>query len=215
MTEKNIAKIVTNFKIALISSSLILGLSVFVAPSSRADSLDVLGGVVSWSDKMYFPDVCSNFAFQYKNNTGVRLRELGFIITDPFGRKIANNFEREIEPNKSGTWNEQICYTTLKNDLGPYVMKVIIKDATSTQREATKEIFFLAIPGTGTSGTTGVEPQPAPTVTVTARPEPAPTVTLNPEPALLAKIMVLESDLKKTKAKLKKVCAVKPRPKFC
>jgi hypothetical protein len=215
MTEKKIAKIAMKFKVALASVSLILGVSVFVAPSSRADSLEVLGGVVTWPDKMYLPDGCSNFSFQYKNNTGVRLLQLGFIIIDPFGRKVEDDSEIGIEPNKSGTWNRQICSHDFKNGLGPYVMKVFVEDYSSTQRETTKEIFFVAIPGTGTGGTSGLNPTPAPTVTVTARPAPAPTVTLDPEPTLLARIMVLESELNTTKAKLKKVCAVKPKPKFC
>lgn len=203
MTEKRFVKSKIQFKIALISALLILGLSVTSAPSSRADSLEVLGGIVTWSDKMYLPDRCSNFAFQYKNNTGIRLLELGFIITDPFGRRVANSSETGIEPNKSGTWNKQICPFDVENGLGPYEMKVFVRDFANTQRETTKEIFFLAIPRTGTGGATGTNPTPAP------------TVTLNPDPALLAKIMALESQLNMTKAKLKRVCAVKPKPRFC
>jgi len=190
-------------------------MSVFVAPSSRADSLEVLGGVVSWPDTMYFPDGCSNFSFQYKNNTGVRLLQLGFIITDPFGRKVEDDSEIGIDPNKSGTWNKQICSFDFKNGLGPYVMKVYVEDYSSTQREITKDIYFTAIPGSTSGSSSVLKPTPAPAVTVTAKPEPAPTVTLNPEPALLARIMVLESELNVAKSKLKRICAVKPKPKFC
>ena len=226
-------------KVALISISMILGIGIVAAPASRADSLDVLGGVVSWPDKMYLPDGCSSISFQYKNNTGVELLQLGFIISDPYGRKVEDASEIGIAPGKSGTWNQQMCSFDFKNGTGPYVMKVFVKDYNSTQREVTKEIFFVAIPGSATNPSTGLnpvpaptvtvtaKPQPAPTVTVTAKPEPAPTVTLTPAPAptvyvtnpadqtLTDLVASLKSQVTLLNTKLKKICSVKPKPKGC
>jgi hypothetical protein len=132
---------------------------------------------------MYLPDGCSSIAFQYRNSTGVRLLQLGFIISDPFGRKVEEQSEIGIDPNKSGTWNVQMCSFDFKNGLGPYAIKVFVKDYSSTQREVQKEIYFLPIPNSTGSGSSGSGLNPAPTVTVTAKPAPAPTVTVTATPA--------------------------------
>ena len=201
-SKKNLLAI--RLKAALVTFSLILGFVVVSAPPSRADSLEVLGGVVSWPDKMYLPDGCSNFSFQYINNTGVRLLQLGFIITDPFGRKVEDSSQIGIDPGKSGAWNDQICSSSLKNGLGPYIVKVYVEDYTSTQREITKEIFFLPIPG-GTSGSSsGLNPTPKPTVA----PQPADLALAQLVATLTAKVNALN-------AKLKRICSVKPKPKGC
>jgi hypothetical protein len=73
-------------------------------------------------------------------------------------------------------------------------------------------------------------PTPTPTVTVTATPTPTPTptvtVTATPSPGVAnwvynqleankLSIDILESENKALKAKLKKICSVKPKPKGC
>jgi len=202
-------------RVAFTILSLILGVGIIVAPASRADSLDVLGGIVSWPDKMYLPDGCSNFSFQYKNNSGVRLLQLGFILSDPYGRKLEDASQIGIDPGKSGTWNQQMCSWDFKNGTGPYVMKVYLEDYSSIQREVTKEIFFSAIPGNATSPSSGLSP--APTVTVTATPAPAPTVYVtNPSDENLTDLVTsLKSQLRLLNAKVKRICSVKPKPKGC
>jgi hypothetical protein len=209
MEERKVGSMVYRSKVVLVSLSLILGVGIIAMPSARADSLDVLGGVVSWSDKMYLPDGCSSFSFQYKNNTGVELLQLGFVLTDPYGRAVENASEVGIAPGKSGTWNQQMCYFDFKNSIGPYVMKVFVKDYNSTQREAEKEIFFLAIPGSSASSSSGLNPTPTPT--------PAPTVYItNPADLELASVLAkLNAQVNTLKGKLKKICSFKPKPKGC
>ena len=216
-------------RILLLSLILLFTGSVFVSSAARADSLEVLGGVVTWPDKMYLPDKCSSFSFQYRNNTGVRLLLLGFIITDPFGRKVEEEAEIGIDPNKSGTWNPQMCASDFKNGLGPYSIKVYVKDYNSTQREVQKEIYFLPIPNSTGSGSSGLGSSPAPTVTITATPAPAPTVTITATPAPAPTVYVtnpadqtlkdlinsLKAQVTLLNAKLKKICAAKPKPKGC
>ena len=204
-------------RILLLSLILLFTGSVFVSSAARADSLEVLGGVVTWPDKMYLPDKCSSFSFQYRNNTGVRLLLLGFIITDPFGRKVEEEAEIGIDPNKSGTWNPQMCASDFKNGLGPYSIKVYVKDYNSTQREVQKEIYFLPIPNSTGSGSSGLGSSPAPTVTITATPAPAPTVYVtNPADQTLKDLInSLKAQVTLLNAKLKKICAAKPKPKGC
>jgi hypothetical protein len=177
-------------KVKIIFSVLVLsfGISLVGSVESQADSLTVLGGTVTWPDKMYDPSNssgCSNVGFAYENNTGVELLQLGFILADPFGRKVSDRSEIGIKPNKSGTWNIQIC--SLPNGLGPYIMTVYVKDFASTQRQVTKEVSFLEIPVATPKPTPTVTitktPAPAPTVTITATPAPAPTVTITATPA--------------------------------
>jgi hypothetical protein len=164
------------------------GISLVGSVESQADSLTVLGGTVTWPDKMYDPtnsSGCTNVGFGYENGTGIRLLQLGFVLADPFGRKVAGYSKVGIDPNKSGTWNIQIC--SLPNGLGPYEMTVFVEDYSSTQRQITKEIYFLEIPAATPKPTPTVTitktPAPAPTVTVTATPAPAPTVTVTATPA--------------------------------
>ncbi len=216
--------------------------SIMISPQeANAGELDVLGGRLTWSDKMYKSDGCSRYDFTYSNQTGIELLQLGMELNDPYGRSLAWNSQIGIGPNKSGTWNLQICKSSFTNGLGPYIVKLIVKDYYSTQRQATKEIMFLEIPGS-TSGSTspGGIASPAPTVTVTARPTPAPTVTITaaPVPAptvtvtasaapiidpyfkneatrLQAELTALRSEFDAMKTKLTKICKVKPKPKFC
>ena len=118
-------------------------------------------------------------------------------------------------------------------------MTVFVEDYSSTQRQITKEIYFLEIPAATPKPTPTVTitktpapaptvtvtatPAPAPTVTVTATPAPAPTVTITATPAPdTSKIVSLEdalkgaqSQIKSLKSKLTKICSAKPKPKSC
>lgn len=193
-------------RLALVSLLIVIT-SVFATSSASAGELTVLGAKLSWSDKMYMSDGCSRYDFEYTNSTGVELRTLGFELNDPFGRNLANDIEIGIKPNKSGTWNSQICRSAFTNGVGPYIIKLTVKDYSSTQRQDTKEIYFLPLP-TAT---------PAPTVTVTAKPEPAPTVFVtNPaDQTLSTLVLTLTGQVNALNAKLKKICSTKPKPKGC
>jgi hypothetical protein len=217
--------------------SLMLGLTL-MTDTANAGELDVLGGKLTWSDKMYRSDSCSRYDFTYSNQTGVELLQLGMELNDPFGRNLVSQSQIGIAANKSGTWNVQICKSSFTNGLGPYIVKLIVKDYYSTQRQSTKEIMFLEIPGSTPSGgsiaspvptvTVTARPSPAPTVTVTATPAPAPTVTVTASSApvidpyfkneatrLQGELTALRNEFDALKAKLTKICKVKPKPKFC
>ena len=60
-------------------------------------------------------------------------------------------------------------------------------------------------------------PSPTPTVTITATPSPAPTVYIenSSDKELVASIAILRSQVNTLSAKIKKICAVKPKPKGC
>jgi hypothetical protein len=187
--------------------------SLFATSNASAGELDVLGAKLTWSDKMYVSDGCSRYDFNYSNGTGIELLSLAFELNDPFGRNLNSWSEVGIKPNKSGTWNMQICASAFTNGTGPYVIKLKVKDFASTQRQNTKEVYFLPLPTATPAPTTTLKP--APTVTVTATPAPAPTVT-NPADKNLADLVTsLKGQVNLLNAKLKKICAVKPKPKGC
>ncbi len=123
------------------------------SPAQAAPSIDVFGFKVSWQDQMYFPTGCSNFEFQYENNTGFALLQVGFILTDPWGEKVADNSLIGAPTGGSGVWDEQICKSSLKNGLGPYTIKVYIQDYSSrggNTREKFSTVTFTARPGVAT-----------------------------------------------------------------
>ena len=189
--------------------------SVFATSNASAGELTVLGAKLTWSDKMYVSDGCSRYDFNYSNGTGVELLSLAFELNDPFGRNLTSWSEIGIKPNVSGTWNRQICSYAFTNGTGPYVIKLTVKDFASTQRQETKEIYFLPLP-TATPAPTATL-KPAPTVTVTATPAPAPTVTVtNPADKTLTDLVTsLKGQVSLLNAKVKKICSAKPKPKGC
>lgn len=191
----------------IVVSLLIAATNVVAAPQASAGELALLGAKLSWSDKMYVSDGCSRYDFQYTNGTGIRLLSLGFELNDPFGRNLTDWTEVGVEPNKSGTWNRQICSSAFTNGPGPYIIKFSIKDYSSTQRQETKEIYFLPLPTASPTPKTSlpVAPSPAPTVYVT-----------NPvDQSLTTLVTTLTSQVKALNAQLKRICSVKPKPKGC
>jgi hypothetical protein len=226
----------TKSKIGISRNTWPLAIIIFVVTSTIASSpanageLEVLGGKLSWSDKMYKSDSCSSYDFSYSNQSGVRLLLLGMELNDPFGRKLDSQQQIGIDPNKSGTWNLNICSRDFTNGLGPYIVKLIVKDYYSTQRQSTKEIMFLEIPNSSSGGSSGgaIGASPTPTVTVTAKPAPAPTVTVTTTAApvvdpyfknealrLQGELNAMRTEFDAFKVKVAKICKVKPKPRYC
>lgn len=215
---------------------------VFIPSQANAAELNVYGATLTWSDKMYKSDGCSRYNFEYFNGTGIRLLDLEMVITDPYGRKVADSSKIGIDANLKGTFSPQICASQFTAGLGPYTVELSIEDYAGSTRRGTKEFYFLEIPGTSSGGssssggiatptptvTVTAKPSPAPTVTVTATPAPAPTVTVTASAApvidpyfkneatrLQSELVSLRSEFDALKSKLAKICKVKPKPKFC
>jgi hypothetical protein len=228
-------------KFAIFISLFILLVGVFPIRAEAAE-LNVNGATLSWSDTMYKSDGCSRYNFEYFNGSGIRLLKLEMVITDPYGRKVADSSKIGIDPNLRGTFTPQICESQFTAGLGPYTVELSIEDYAGSTRRGTKNFVFLAIPGTSSGGSSsgGIGATPAPTVTVTARPSPGPTVTVTATPApaptvtvtassapvidpyfkneatrLQGELTLLKSEFNVLKAKLTKICKVKPKPKFC
>lgn len=121
-----------------------------VVPAQASQSIDLYGFNVSWNDTLYFPEGCSNFEFNYANNVGYELLQVGFLLLDPYGERIANDSLIGAPSGGTGTWDEQICKHELMNGLGPYTIKVFVQDYDSrggNTREKTAQVYFKARPG--------------------------------------------------------------------
>jgi hypothetical protein len=135
--------------------------------SSGENLVDVYGFSVSWNKVLYMPDGCSNFEFRYKNNVGYELLQVGYILTNQYGDKVADDSLIGSPPGGYGTWNEQICAHELDGNLGPYTVKVSIKDYSSrggSTRSASAKFNFTPRPQPALSNT------PAPTISGNLQP---------------------------------------------
>ena len=182
--------------VRLFLGSLLAGvLIVSNTPAANAGTLDVYGGVISWSDKMYIGKGCSQYEFKYVNGTGVRLLVLGFSIVDPYGQTLARESQVGIEPGISGTWTEQICNSSFTNGTGPYRIKGEIETYGGSQRQVESEMYFLNIPS--------------------ATPTPKNQAPIESEIDFASQLIKLNAKVNSLESKIKKICSSKPRPKYC
>jgi hypothetical protein len=179
------------FLVSLLTGALIVSNT----PAANAGTLDVYGGVISWSDKMYIGKGCSQYEFNYINGTGARLLVLGFSIVDPYGQKLTDQSEIGIEPGISGTWTRQICNSSFTNGTGPYRIKGEIKTYSGTQRQAESDIYFLNIPS--------------------AIPTPKNQAPIESEIDFASQLTKLNAKINSLESKIRKICSIKPRPKYC
>ena len=193
--------------------------------NAHATEVNLAGAVVTWKDKLYQADGCSNYDFDWYNGVGQRLLQFKIIISDPYGRQLEDADKIGVEPGTRGVFTLFICKSAFKAGLGPYTLKVYIEDYSGGfgSRQTTKDFFFSEIPG---SSGIGASPSSTPNVTVTARPVPAPTVTVTATPAsddffkneasrLQTEFVNLKIKYDVLSAKLKRICSSKPKPKGC
>ena len=175
-----------------ISFALFSGFMTIPISSANAGELNLIGATVKWSDNMYIATGCSNYDFNYANNTGIKLLDMSFLLTDNYGDQLAWK-SLTLDNGISGTWNTQICNFQFTSGIGPYNTKLTIKDYAGTTKQVVGQITFLARPNVATSSA------------------PKPSAGLDMSSQLLA----LQIELRTLKAKVSKICAVKPKPKFC
>ena len=212
--------------------------AVLIPSKANAAEVDLYGAKVTWNDKLYQTDGCSNYDFNWYNGVGRRLLSFEISIVDAYGRRLGDASKIGVEAGTSGVFNVFICESSFKTGLGPYTLKVYIEDYTGGfgSRQTTKDFYFSQIPGTSSSSTpvplpnptvtVTKTPAPAPTVTVTATPAPAPTVTVTATPEsdnfykseavrLQTELITLQIKYDSLNTKIKKICSIKPKPKNC
>jgi hypothetical protein len=187
----------------LITTTSLLAVSV-----ANAGQLSTAGASISWDDStFYMPSGCTRYNFSYTATNKVLLANI----------KITNKFNDEVGsttffgPN-SGSVSVQVCSN---NDLTGTKVDLVVRG--SSTYGGTDGIVSTPITFLSRSSSPAATPAPAPTVTVTATPAPAPTVYLtNPSDKNLSDLVSsLKGQVNLLNAKLKKICAVKPKPKGC
>ena len=198
----------------LLIGLLITTTSLVAVSVANAGELNTAGASISWDDStFYVPSSCTSYNFSYSATNKVLIADI----------KITNKFNDEVGsaiffgPN-TGKTSVQVC--TGKDLTGT---KVVLKVTGSAIFGGTDDIVSTPITFLSRSGTPSASSTPAPTVTVTATPAPAPTVTVAAKStfsdfdvqSLNSKLAIALMDLKSLNTKIKKICAVKPKPKGC
>ena len=206
---------------SVISFSTLLAIS-----NANAGALSSPAGVsISWDDSsFYIPSGCTSYVFTYTATSKVLLADI--LITNKFSDKIGST--TIFGPN-TGKTSVQVCSG---NDFTGTKVSLDIKGSAvygGTDDVVSTPIAFLSRSATPTTtpapiATVTAKPVPAPTVTVTANPVQSTTDAATRENAILDKLTIvrLEDELstaklenKVLKAKMKKICAAKPKPKGC
>jgi hypothetical protein len=231
-------------RIAL-ASLLIAFTSVFAISSATASEIKATNVTISWDDNSLYepPATATGNCTQYNFNVTITNRDrvlLAYInIKNKFGDILGSAVLSRLD---TGQKTVQLCpgkdLTGSKVELevlgsGGGPSEIIAKAITFIPRTSVTPapapaptVTVTRTPAPAPTVTVTATPAPAPTVTVTATPAPAPTVTVtatpapiyieNPADQTLANLVTkLNSEVKILKAKVKKICAVKPKPKGC
>jgi hypothetical protein len=214
----------------ILSGMLVLGLGIFVSPASAetTPTLTKNGITLSFPRPVYEIASSTSVSVNYTNNSGFELYALGYEVTDRFGSVIVFDSPQayKVANGTSGTIVRTWYAYEFVKAVAPLTVTMIAKYGyNSGKSDEFVSAPFEFVPRVA------VLPTPAPTVTVTAKPLPAPTVTVTATPApttavgavtawaemetLKARVAMAQNDLRALQAKLKKICAVKPKPKGC
>ena len=174
--------------------SLIIPVTIPANAANSVTSLTVGGFSVSWPQDMYLPNGCSRFEFSYANGAPYKFLRVGFLLTSPYGDNVAGNSLIGAPPGGSGIWNEQICAQSLSG-LGPYKMKVYVEEYSTRGGGSLQEYADLYF-------TSRTAPTPTPKAS-------------NPSKTTEDELKILIAEIASLKAKIKKICRAKPKPKGC
>jgi hypothetical protein len=214
------------FRLAL-AGLLIAITSLFAVSAKAADpSLTVSGVTLSWPAVIYQPTGTSPVTMNITNDSGRVLLYAKYFVKDKFGTEVADGPKINVPVGISSITANWYAYI-IDNSTAPYTLTFFI-EFYSSSGIANPAPVSTAFTFTSRSSVTAT-PAPVPTVTVTATPAPVPTVTVTATPAPAATIYVtnpadkdlsylvtiLNKQVSTLKAKLKKVCSVKPKPKRC
>jgi hypothetical protein len=166
-----------------------LGLGVVSAPSANAGQLSTGGVSVTWDDTTLLkPTACSRISFNFSADSTVNYGLLTFYTSTgaQFGQGMT-------DPTNPPIATVQVC---TGSDFAGAILKL---NVVKKSGYATSEVFAVSTPVTFLENTTG-------------------TTTLSPTyqiSALMTAVTSLQNQLTTVKAKLNKVCKVRPKPKYC
>ena len=206
--------------------------SVFAVSAEAAEtetSVTLSCVTFSWPKTIYRPlsagSVIVNWS--YKNNCSYEVLSATYTLVDKFGSSLEGDGLVGLKPGVTANQSRNWSYSSVYKGTEPFTLRFSVEHYTSF---GISNPAPVSVPFNFTERTT-VLPTPAPTVTVTATPAPAPTVTVTATPApapaptvyitnpsdknLADLVTSLKGQVNLLNAKLKKICAVKPKPKGC
>jgi hypothetical protein len=202
------------FKVISVAIVLIVSAS-FLTPAN-ADSTPTLtksGVTLSFRDPIYTLTSSASVIAYYENKSGFTLGSLRYEVTDKFGTLAGQSpGAYNVKDATSGTLVTTWFPFEFEKTSAPYSISLIF----SYQFGSGKSDEIVTVPFEFTPRST-VTPTPTPTVTVFSTPSPGPTVYItNPSDKTLSELVnSLRKQVSLLNAKLKKICAVKPKPKGC
>ena len=202
-------------RVALVSL-LVASSSMFAVSAKAADSTLTLSCVTfTWPEAIYRPLSGGNvsFNFSFKNGCTYDLLSANYKLVDKFGSIVANGgvtyFKAGVTANESENWMD----FRLSQGTEPFTLQFSVENfpTNGISDPAPVRIPFKFVERTA------VSPTPTPTRAVTATPSPAVTIYLtNPADQTLKDLITsLKAQVTLLNAKLKKICAAKPKPKGC
>jgi len=212
----------------LLVGLLIAGTSIFIGSAKAADTSVTLSCVTfSWPDTIYRPLPGGNVTFNmsYQSTCPYDVLLVKYTLTDKFGTAQESNsivgLKKGVLANQSQTWYGFGSSTAVE----PFSLVFVFENFASYGliNPSPKSVTF------NFTERTPISPTPTPTVTITATPAPAPTVTVTSTPAPAPTVYVsnpadetlkdlvtsLKAQISLLNTKVKKICAVKPKPKGC
>jgi hypothetical protein len=202
--------------------------SILLPNNSFAGEVSTLGVKVLWSDSLYEAPPTQRstiYQFNFISREGVLISKVSII--NSFGAVLnaaglPTSFKNNPSTN-SGSFNV-IVFNTESNPLNWSGTKICLEVSLSGGKGTSSNCQPIQFLKQGPSA--APTSSPTPKVTTTAQPSPTPTVTVTAQPtqsatdravieALSQNLRIIQSELKALKAKLKKICSSKPKPKGC
>jgi hypothetical protein len=227
-----------HFRVTVLAIASVLGSIVYMNSADANSQISVGGATLTIPSNIYQPTGYDTIRadIPFSNNSGVELLSIGYSVTDAYGKVIAWDSKVGVPAGTSGLLSRTWFGSDFANATAPLTMTLIVKRFGGLGDLITSgTLTLLAKPGS--SPLPGAVASPAPTVTVTASPRPAPTVTVTasplPAPTVTVtaqansdllmsqlevsnlKLGILEKENASLKAKVKKICSAKPKPKGC
>lgn len=171
--------------------ALAIGFQIAVSPSASAGQLSTGGVSVTWDDSTLIkPTSCSRIIFNFSADSTVNYGLLTFYT--PTGLQLGQGM---TDPSNPGIATVQVCPG---QDFTGATLKL---NVVKKYNYATGEVFAVSTPVTFLASTS------ASTI---------PTLSSSDQiSALMIAVTSLQNQLSSVKAKLAKVCKVKPKPKYC
>jgi hypothetical protein len=152
------------------------GLQGVLAPSAYAGELSLQGVTIRWNDNAFVrPNGCENYSFDWVNNSGRDLLQVRVQVFQSTGFTIFWQWAIPARAGESGTFNQVICDSRLRDGLGPYRIDLYIENYSSRgggSFVASAPLTFLAqapAPGSAPAAQPGAPSVPS---AVTRAPKP-------------------------------------------